>query len=191
MPILLVNTHLIVLFGSIKFYNKMQMAGLASSLWRSSGDSTVHQCTGRKENRQLWDPFAHCHKRRYSCSQLDPCPCRSRVPSSWSPLCRSWSSRDRAWWSSSPKQYQYHKGDGSLRKPALRQDIDYMVEKTYHDIAPYMVEKTYNLARYLGSFGAYLMPQGPNRVQNRFPYSKMIVGRWRSNQGIFNLVKKP
>ena len=58
-----------------------------------------------------------------------------------------------------------------------------MVEKTYHDIAPYlgafgaylmpqwfwskttptdyMVEKTEHLARYLGPFGAYLMPQGP------------------------------
>ena len=38
--------------------------------------------------------------------------------------------------------------DGSARKPALRQDTDYMVEKTYYDIAPY-----------LGAFGAYLMPQ--------------------------------
>ena len=38
--------------------------------------------------------------------------------------------------------------DGSARKPVLRQDTSYMVEKTYHDIAPY-----------LGAFGAYLMPQ--------------------------------
>ena len=38
--------------------------------------------------------------------------------------------------------------DGSARKPALRQDTGYMVEKTYPDIAPY-----------LGAFGAYLMPQ--------------------------------
>ena len=38
--------------------------------------------------------------------------------------------------------------DGSASKPALRQDIGYMVEKTYLDIAPY-----------LGAFGAYLMPQ--------------------------------
>ena len=38
--------------------------------------------------------------------------------------------------------------DGSTSKPALRQDTGYMVEKTYHDIAPY-----------LGAFGAYLMPQ--------------------------------
>ena len=38
--------------------------------------------------------------------------------------------------------------DKSVSKPALRQDISYMVEKTYHDIAPY-----------LGAFGAYLMPQ--------------------------------
>ena len=38
--------------------------------------------------------------------------------------------------------------DGSARKPALRQDTGYVVEKTYHDIAPY-----------LGAFGAYLMPQ--------------------------------
>ena len=38
--------------------------------------------------------------------------------------------------------------DGSASKPALRQDAGYMVEKTYHNIAPY-----------LGAFGAYLMPQ--------------------------------
>ena len=38
--------------------------------------------------------------------------------------------------------------DGSASKPALRQDTGFMVEKTYHDIAPY-----------LGAFGAYLMPQ--------------------------------
>ena len=38
--------------------------------------------------------------------------------------------------------------DGSERKPALRQDTGYMVEKTSHDIAPY-----------LGAFGAYLMLQ--------------------------------
>ena len=38
--------------------------------------------------------------------------------------------------------------DGSASKPALRQDTGYMVETTYHDIAPY-----------LGAFGAYLMPQ--------------------------------
>ena len=38
--------------------------------------------------------------------------------------------------------------DGSTSKPALKQDTGYMVEKTYHDIAPY-----------LGAFGAYLMPQ--------------------------------
>ena len=38
--------------------------------------------------------------------------------------------------------------DGSARKPALRQDTGYMVEKTYHDIAPY-----------LRAFGAYVMPQ--------------------------------
>ena len=38
--------------------------------------------------------------------------------------------------------------DGFARKPALRQDTGYMVEKTYHDIAPY-----------LGAFGAYLRPQ--------------------------------
>ena len=28
--------------------------------------------------------------------------------------------------------------DGYARKHALRQDTDYMVEKTYHDIAPYL-----------------------------------------------------
>ena len=38
--------------------------------------------------------------------------------------------------------------DGSASKPALRQDTGYIVEKTYHDIAPY-----------LGAFVAYLMPQ--------------------------------
>ena len=37
--------------------------------------------------------------------------------------------------------------DGSASKTALRQDTGYMVEKTYFDIAPY-----------LGPFGAYLMP---------------------------------
>ena len=44
---------------------------------------------------------------------------------------------------------QFKQGiDGSARKPALRQDTGYMVEKTYLDIAPY-----------LGAFGAYVMPQ--------------------------------
>ena len=38
--------------------------------------------------------------------------------------------------------------DGSVSKPVLRLDTSYMVEKTYHDIAPY-----------LGAFVAYLMPQ--------------------------------
>ena len=38
--------------------------------------------------------------------------------------------------------------DGSASKPALRQDTGYIVEKTYYDIA-----------QYLGAFGAYLMPQ--------------------------------
>ena len=38
--------------------------------------------------------------------------------------------------------------DGSARKPALIQDTGYMVEKTYHDIAPYLV-----------AFEVYLMPQ--------------------------------
>ena len=38
--------------------------------------------------------------------------------------------------------------DGSARKPALIQDTGYIVEKTYHYIAPYLV-----------AFGAYLMPQ--------------------------------
>ena len=38
--------------------------------------------------------------------------------------------------------------DGSASKPSLSPDTGYMVEKTYHDIAPY-----------LGAFGAYLMPQ--------------------------------
>ena len=46
--------------------------------------------------------------------------------------------------------HQYKQGivDGSASKPALRQDPGYMVEKTYYDIA-----------QYLGAFGAYLMPQ--------------------------------
>ena len=38
--------------------------------------------------------------------------------------------------------------DGSARKPALGQVTGYMVEQTYHDIAPY-----------LRAFGAYLMTQ--------------------------------
>ena len=38
--------------------------------------------------------------------------------------------------------------DGSARKPVLIQDTGYMVEKTYYDVAPYV-----------GAFGAYLMPQ--------------------------------
>ena len=38
--------------------------------------------------------------------------------------------------------------EGSASKPTLRQDTGYMVEKTYHDIAPY-----------LGAFRAYVMPQ--------------------------------
>ena len=47
------------------------------------------------------------------------------------------------------KQYiQQGMVEGSASKPALRQDTGYMVEKTYYDIA-----------QYLGAFGAYLMPQ--------------------------------
>ena len=38
--------------------------------------------------------------------------------------------------------------DGSARKPTLVQDTGYLVEKTYHDIAPYV-----------SAFRAYLMPQ--------------------------------
>ena len=38
--------------------------------------------------------------------------------------------------------------DSSASKPALGQDTGYMVDKTYYDIATY-----------LGAFGAYLMPQ--------------------------------
>ena len=38
--------------------------------------------------------------------------------------------------------------DGSASEPVLRQDTGYMVEKIYYDIA-----------QYLGAFGAYLMPQ--------------------------------
>ena len=40
--------------------------------------------------------------------------------------------------------------DGCASKPALRQYAGYMIEKTYHDKAPY-----------LGAFGAYFMPQCP------------------------------
>ena len=47
------------------------------------------------------------------------------------------------------KKYYYKGIDGSAHKPALLQDTDHMVKKTYH-IAPY-----------LGVFGAYLMPQWP------------------------------
>ena len=46
--------------------------------------------------------------------------------------------------------------DGAASKPALRQDTGYIVEKTYHELAPYLG------ARYLGPFGAYLTSQGPN-----------------------------
>ena len=45
-------------------------------------------------------------------------------------------------------KYTQEMVDGSERKPVLRQDTGYMVEKTYLDIAPY-----------LGAFGAYLMPR--------------------------------
>ena len=38
--------------------------------------------------------------------------------------------------------------DGSASKLALKKDTGYMVEKTYHDKAPY-----------LWAFGAYVMPQ--------------------------------
>ena len=46
--------------------------------------------------------------------------------------------------------YKYKQGmvDGSASKPALRQNTGYIVEKTYYEIA-----------QYLGAFGAYLMPQ--------------------------------
>ena len=44
-------------------------------------------------------------------------------------------------------KYKYTQGIDS-GKPALRQDTGYMVEKTYHYIAPY-----------LGAFEAYVMPQ--------------------------------
>ena len=54
-----------------------------------------------------------------------------------------------------------------------------------------MVEKTYHLAPYLASFGAYLMPQLPYRIQQVFLYPKLIVGRWRSTHNIFNLVRRP
>ena len=43
---------------------------------------------------------------------------------------------------------EFKKGiDGSARKPVLRQDTGYMVEKNYH------------MAPYLGAFEAYLLPQ--------------------------------
>merc|ERR1712127_12716 len=54
----------------------------------------------------------------------------------------------------------------------------------------YMVEKSYHLSRYLGPLGPISCPRDPNRVKNRFPYVKMIVGTWRSTHVIFNLVKK-
>merc|ERR1712127_150519 len=38
--------------------------------------------------------------------------------------------------------------------------------------------------------GPISCPRNPNRVQNRFPYIKIIVGTWRSTHVIFNLVKK-
>ena len=40
----------------------------------------------------------------------------------------------------------------------------------------YMVEKTYNLARYLGPFGAYLMPHGPIWIS--FPRTGNLAILW-------------
>ena len=49
--------------------------------------------------------------------------------------------------------------------PALVQDTNYMVEKTYHK------------APYLGAFGAYLMPQWPiNGSKGVFIYKKQLIG---------------
>ena len=59
-----------------------------------------------------------------------------------------WKSKFRAFAVLSMIQHCSQGIDGSARKPALIQDTGYIVEKTYHEIAPY-----------LGAFGAYLMPQ--------------------------------
>ena len=54
--------------------------------------------------------------------------------------------------------------DGSTSRPALVQDTNYMVEKTYH------------IAQYLSAFGAYLMPQWPiNGSKNGSIYKNV---RW-------------
>ena len=70
--------------------------------------------------------------------------------------------------------------DGSASKSALRQDTGYVVEKTYHDIAPY-----------LELLGPILCLSDPYMVQNVFPYTKTMVGTWQSTHVIFHLFKKP
>ena len=60
--------------------------------------------------------------------------------------------------------------DGSASKLALIQDTGYMVEKTYHDIAPY-----------LGAFGPIYCLSDPYMVQKVISYIKTIVGTWRSS----------
>ena len=66
--------------------------------------------------------------------------------------------------------------DGSARKPVVVQDTGCIVEKTYL------------LASYLGTYRSYFMP---HMVQKVFPYTKIIVGKWRLTHVIFHLVKKP
>ena len=54
-----------------------------------------------------------------------------------------------------------------------------------------MVEKIYYLVPYLASYGAYLMPQLQYKIQQVFPYPKLIIERRRSTHNIFNLVRRP
>ena len=52
---------------------------------------------------------------------------------------------------------------GSVRKPVLIQDTEYMVEKTYH------------IAQYEGAFGAYLMYQWPIYDSKSFHIPKRLL----------------
>ena len=68
--------------------------------------------------------------------------------------------------------------DCSSRKPALVQDTDYMVEKTYH------------LAPYFGALGAYLMPPWPIQSSTGISIHQNDRWTWPSTHVIFHLVKK-
>ena len=69
--------------------------------------------------------------------------------------------------------------DGSASKPALRQDTKYMVEKTYHDIAPY-----------LGAFGG-LFNASVTQIWLKRSCHIQKRSLERGGQLMFHLVKKP